>query len=303
MNSNRKIHVNRNHKSSFFTKLFGENKDNALSLYNAVNKSHYTNADDLIFTTIDDVIFMKQKNDVSFLFAKSMNLYEHQSTFNPNMPLRGFFYYADLYRQHIVKPTRIYGKNLVHIPAPNYIVFYNGPEKDFKDEVRELHLSDAFDGPTDSTKYEWTATMLNINYGHNKALFEQCRILEEYAILIDRIKSNSQRMSLEDAADIAVTECIRDGILEPFLTKHQKEVINMILTEFDEEEYKEVLREDYYTEGKVDAILDFLGELGPVPDFLSYKLYYYTSEQLRALTKLAARVDSVDEFVAGMSEV
>lgn len=57
MNQNRKTHVNRNHKSSFFTKLFGENKENALSLYNAINKSNYTNAEDLTFTTIDESVF------------------------------------------------------------------------------------------------------------------------------------------------------------------------------------------------------------------------------------------------------
>ena len=105
------------YRSTLFSKLFGENKKNALSLYNAVNGSNYTNVDDLTFTTLDDVVYMKMKNDVSFPFDKTLSLYEHQSTYNPNMPLRGFLYFADLYRQLIKDNERIYSKSIVKIPA------------------------------------------------------------------------------------------------------------------------------------------------------------------------------------------
>ena len=117
MNANRKYKANRECKSTVFRKLFGEDKENALSLYNSVNNSNYTNADDLVFTTLDDVVYMKMKNDVSFLFDKTLSLYEHQSTYNPNMPLRGFLYFADLYRQLIKDNEQIYSKNIVKIPA------------------------------------------------------------------------------------------------------------------------------------------------------------------------------------------
>lgn len=128
MNTTNTYKANREYKSTLFAKLFGENKENALSLYNAINDSHYTNADDLIFTTLEDVVYMKMKNDVSFLFDKTLSLYEHQSTYNPNMPLRGFLYFADLYRKLIQNNEQIYSKNIVKIPSPRYIVFLTGTQ-------------------------------------------------------------------------------------------------------------------------------------------------------------------------------
>ena len=101
MNNNQEINANRKFKDSLFRKLFGENKINALSLYNAINGSSYTDENNLEFTTLEDVIYIKMKNDVSFILGTSLSLYEHQSSYNPNMPLRGFLYFADLYRKMI----------------------------------------------------------------------------------------------------------------------------------------------------------------------------------------------------------
>ena len=116
-------------------------------------------------TTLEDVIYMKYKNDVSFLIDKTLSLYEHQSSYNPNMPLRGFLYYADLYRKLIHRSERLYSKHLLKIPRPHYIVFYNGSEKELAEERRILRLSDAFETDTGAGEYEWTATMININSG------------------------------------------------------------------------------------------------------------------------------------------
>lgn len=126
MNKIRDTKANPRYKDSLFRKIFGENKTNALSLYNAINNSNYTDENELEYTTLDDVIYIKIKNDVSFLVGTSLNLYEHQSSYNPNMPLRGFLYFADLYRQIIKDNERIYSQQIVRIPNPKYIVFYNG---------------------------------------------------------------------------------------------------------------------------------------------------------------------------------
>ena len=61
MYTNEDISINRNHKDTLFRALFGRNKENALALYNALNKTNYDNPDDLEITTLDDVIYMKQK--------------------------------------------------------------------------------------------------------------------------------------------------------------------------------------------------------------------------------------------------
>lgn len=269
-----KIGINRNYKDSLFRMLFGENKENALSLYNAVNGSHYENADDLEYTTLGDVVYMKMKNDLSFIFAHSMSLYEHQSTFNPNMPLRGFLYFADLYRKIMPSGENLYGRRLVKIPAPRYIVFYNGTE--LQPERQKLRLSDAFEIPDSSGDFEWTATMININGGESDELKESCRVLKDYTFFVECVRMYAKDVGYGNAVDKAVDTCISKGVLADFLSKHRKEVMNMTLTEFDEEKYREVIREEGREEGReeervsiilncllagrsVDEVSEFLG--------------------------------------------
>lgn len=223
MNANDGVHYNKKHKDTLFRKLFGENKENALSLYNAVNGTNYTNAEDLEFTTLGDVIYMKMKNDISFLFDKYLSLYEHQSTLNPNMPLRGFLYFGDLYRQLISETERLYGTRMIKLPAPKYIVFYNGTKK-LEGGRKELHLSDAFHPLGVSEGFEWTATVIDINYDSGKAI------------------------------DEAVEYCIQNDILREFLEKHRREVKNMCLTEFDEERYGQLMREEGWEDGHAKGI-------------------------------------------------
>ena len=83
--------VNRKYKDTIFRMLFKE-KENLLSLYNAVNGTSYVDTDGLEITTLQDAVYMNYKNDVSFVFDFELNLYEHQSTVNPNMPLRDLIY-------------------------------------------------------------------------------------------------------------------------------------------------------------------------------------------------------------------
>ena len=224
--TNDDIHVNKKYKDTVFRKLFGENKENALSLYNAVNHTSYTDPDDLEYTTLEDVIYMKYKNDVSFLVDKTLSLYEHQSSYNPNMPLRGFLYYADLYRKLIHRSERLYSKHLLKIPRPHYIVFYNGSEKDMEEERRTLRLSDAFETDTGAGEYAWTATMININSGKNQSITDSCHVLYEYAVFVAKIKRYRDSMELKEAIDLAVRECIEENILRDFLEQHRREVTN-----------------------------------------------------------------------------
>ena len=104
--------------------MLWEDKAELLSLYNAVNGTNYTNTDDLTINTLRNAIYMGMKNDVSFLFHMTLNLYEHQSTVNPNMPLRDLFYVAQVL-QGMIREENLYGSALVMIPTPNFVVFYN----------------------------------------------------------------------------------------------------------------------------------------------------------------------------------
>lgn len=289
---------NRQYKSTLFSKLFGEDKANALSLYNAVNGSNYTNAEDLIYTTLEDVVYMKMKNDVSFLFDRTLNLYEHQSTYNPNMPLRGFLYFADLYRQLIANNEQIYSKNIVKIPTPRYIVFYNGSLSHMQDEVKEIRLSDAFDLPAEEGKFEWTATLVNINQGVNPELLSKCEVLGDYAIFVDKVRRYNTDMPLVNAVDRAVDECVEAGVLEYFLSKHRREVKNMVLTEFDEEKFLKMVRE----EERIENFMSILSDLGEVPAEIKEQVKSLDRDALKAWTKLAARADSMGEFLERISQ-
>lgn len=171
--------VNRKYKDSLFRKIFSDRKD-LLDLYNALNGTQYTDEEELTVTTLEDVIYISIKNDVSFLLGGTMNLYEHQSSYNPNMPIRGLMYLARLYQNYIDDcEINVFSPVLKHLPSPKFIVFYNG-SRDEPDQ-KLLRLTDAFaeEGTPEESCLECCATMLNINYGHNYELMEKCRRLEE----------------------------------------------------------------------------------------------------------------------------
>lgn len=235
--------ANNNHKDTLFKTLFGKNKENALSLYNAINGTNYTESENFEYTTMEDVLYMKMKDDVSFLVGISLNLYEHQSTYNPNMPLRGLFYFAALYRKMIEENERLYSTTLLKIPNPKFIVFYNGISTQEKPDMEKLRLSDAFFERDDTGEFEWTATMININVGHNRELFEKCQVLKHYSIFIHRVREyNNSTNDLTKAINKAADECIKEGILKEILEKQKKEGYDMVLTEFDEEKYEALIR-------------------------------------------------------------
>ncbi len=255
MLTNEDVTVNKKYRDSLFRLLFSDNKENALSLYNALNNTSYNNPEELELTTLDDVIYLKQKNDTSFIIGNTLNLYEHQSTFCPNMPLRGFFYFADLLRQRLKVGNRLYSRKLVKIPLPKYVVFYNGVDKRIDDEVVKLHLSDAFEIPDVEKEFEWTTTMLNINSGKNERLKQSCKLLSDYCIFVETLRKN--RICYDDikeAVNMTVNTCIEKGVLHEFLLKHKLEVNNMCLTEFDEEAYLQMLKEDLIDEARIEGI-------------------------------------------------
>ena len=244
---------NRQYKSSLFQHLFTRKKEDALSLYNAVNGSNYDNPEDLEFITLENVLFMKMKNDVSFIFDRTLNLYEHQSTYNPNMPLRGLFYFADIYRKILVRPEALYSTRKLFIPNPKYVVFYNGSDNKMEEEQRILRLSDSFEKKEESGDFEWTATMININVGKNKEIKERCKLLNDYSVFVAKVRENSCSMNTKDAIIKATEDCLKQDVLTDFLTENRKEVAEMFWDEMDEEVIKEIMREDYMEEGREEG--------------------------------------------------
>ena len=156
------LHVNRKYKDSLFRMIFSDKKD-LLELYNAVNGSHYDNPEDLTLYTLEDAIYISYKNDISFLFGDTLNLYEHQSTINPNMPLRGLLYLVRNYEAYIEQHhLDIYSSIQQTVPLPQYIIFYNGTAEVPEQQI--LSLSDAFPKhPGKVSCLQFDAILLNIN--------------------------------------------------------------------------------------------------------------------------------------------
>lgn len=251
------IKINDKYKDRLFCLLFN-NKENILSLYNALNNTDYDNPKDIEITTIEDAIYIKMKNDVSFLIDSYLSLWEQQSTFNPNMPVRGLMYFGNLYDAYIESnKINIYGSKLVKIPTPKYIVFYNGKAE--KAAVTELKLSDAFTQKDKSGKFEWTATMINLNQGKNPKLLKDCKILSEYMILIETIrKYQDEKETIEEAVDAAIDECIANNVLAQFLQKHRAEVRSMCITEYNEKVFVSGIREEGREEGKLIELFELV---------------------------------------------
>lgn len=235
----------RSYKDRVFRMLY-KDKARLLELYNALNNTSYANADDLSITTLENAIFIKMKNDVSFIIDCNMCLYEHQSTYCPNMPLRGLLYFADLYKKQI-KGIDLSVSRQIKIPTPYYVVFYNGTDRNEEEFIQVL--SDAFEGTNEDNKkgigcIELTVRTLNINFGHNKELLEKCESLYGYAYFVAAVRKNLQCMDLSKAAEEAVNECIDKNILKQFFLEQKSEVIAMSIYEYNEEYVKKVLYED-----------------------------------------------------------
>ena len=230
--------ANRKYKDTIFRWLFSDRK-NLLSLYNAVSGKDYQNPEALNVVTLENAVYMGMKNDLAFVLETGLYLYEHQSTYNPNIPLRDLFYIANEY-QMLVDKKSLYSATVQKIPTPKFLVFYNGEDRRVP-EKQELCLSDAYENPTGEPALELKVTMLNINAGHNQKLMESCHVLWEYAEYVARMRKY--------AAEQAIGECIREGILAEFLRHNRAEVYQMSIFEYDKEEEERKLRKAEYEYG------------------------------------------------------
>lgn len=152
-----------------------------------------------------------------------------------NMPLRGFFYFAQLYHKYLIDAEeQLTTSKMIKIPNPNYIVFYNGDTN--RDEDYEMRLSDAFMIEDKSGKFEWTARVLNINKDYNLSLQNKCKALYDYIQFTSRINENKEKgMTNEKAIDEAIDWASEQNLLEGFIKEQKAEVKMTLLTEFNEE--------------------------------------------------------------------
>ena len=297
----------RNYKDTIFRMIFRDKRE-LLTLYNAVNGTHYDNPEDLEITTLENAIYMNMKNDVSCILDMRMNLYEHQSSVNPNIPLRDLFYVARLYEKFTIGKD-LYSSKRIMLPTPKFIVFYNGVTQ--QPERMVMKLSDSFQCVED-VNLELIVTQLNINPGHNDELVKGCPSLYQYMCYVEKVRTYNKTMPIEEAVAVAVDECIKEDILADFFLRNKAEAIQMSIFEYDQELHNKTLLEEGIdigitqgiSQGITMAILIFLKKIGPVPDEVRQKIMSVTDEQiLEQLADLTTAVKSIEEYSHRMNEI
>ena len=241
---------NRLYKAHLFVMIF-EDKKKLLELYNAISGKHYEDSELLEINTLENAIYMSMKNDLSFLIDAQLSLYEHQSTYSPNLSLRFFFYLSDMF-SGMTMDANLYGTKRVVLPVPRFVVFYNG-EADQPDR-QILKLSDLYTVKEEEPMLELKVLMLNVNQGHNPELMKACHTLWEYAEYTGRVRKYAREQPIAEAVERAITECIREGILKEFLEKNRREAKNVSIYEYDQEKHIRQEREEAWEAGQMDKL-------------------------------------------------
>ena len=263
---------NREYKSDVISMML-QIPEYALDVYNAMNDSAYTDPDMIQIMRLENGISLSVRNDASFFISNYLNLYEHQSTYSPNAPLRFLIYLTSLLKKMIGKRD-LYGRKRVQIATPHFAVLYNGTEKRPEKEV--LKLSDAFINHTDTPEIELTVTVYNINPDNNTQLLEKSKVLSGYMIFVNRVRENLEHQGkieqntrflsseyneaehddtelmedLEAAINEAIDHCIENHIMETFFRENRSEVTKSMVLDYTWERREELIRAEEYEDGK-----------------------------------------------------
>ena len=244
---------NRRYKDSVFVDFFSEDrtaKTNFLALYNALHGTDYQSTAILKNIRLKQVLYMSFANDVSYLVDnKIIVLAEHQSTINPNMPIRCLEYIARLYEQ-FYKSKEKYSRKQLAIPTPEFYVFYNGKEPYRGDSL--LKLSDSFTQTHDEYALELSVKVVNINYDKASEILKRCKPLEQYSLFVNAVRRNIA-VDKEHGFEKAIKECIQNDILREYLQRKSKEVLNMLIGEYDYDTDIAVQREESFDMGLAEG--------------------------------------------------
>lgn len=257
--------ANKEYKSDVFAMLM-EDKRNALQVYNAVNGSDYDDPSQIQVVTLEKGISLSLRNDSAFILGNALSLYEHQSTVCPNMPLRFYFYFGEII-ETMVQKRDLYGKRMIKIPTPHFVVFYNGLEE--QPAKQKYRLSNAFLEECENPEIELICTVYNINAGKNSEMMNKCPVLRDYMKFVDYVRDYEDNFSYRDLEDVilaAIEKCISEGILEEFFREHRAEVAKVTQLDYTferreiliAEEAKEEGREEGREEGKMEMLISLV---------------------------------------------
>ncbi len=261
---------NKQYRDALFKYIFGseERKQYTLELYNALNGTEYTDASKIQYKTLEDVMYINYHNDVACMIDSNLiNLWEEQSTWNPNMALRLLTYSVSMWSNYLYSTKQeMSSKTLVKIPYVNCVVLYNGSDKE--PATRTVNINDNFLGerPKSATPLEFEVMVYNINTKAGKELLSRCEPLSEYSWIITKVQEYTEEnkhngMAYPECLTVAIKKTLKnipkDYVLRNALLAKQEEVIQMLLTEFDAKRHDEIIYDDGYEQAQKDGVVSF----------------------------------------------
>ena len=242
------MNENREYKSDVFSMLM-EDKRYALEVYNALNGSDYTDPEAVEMVRLEKGVSLSVRNDAAFIIDMNINFYEHQSTYSPNIPLRGLVYYVNTMEKWIKESGKdLFSRRMIRIPTPHFVVFYNGTEK--RPEYEEMKLSQAFCHETEEPEIEVKCRVYNINPSHNEELKKHSSVLEGYTYFVEKVREyRSREETREDAVERAINDCIKHQVLKEFFESRKDEVRKVTHLDFTWERREELIRKEEREEG------------------------------------------------------
>ncbi len=240
---------NREFKSDVFSMLM-EDKKNALEVYNALNGSAYDDPDEVELVNLEKGISLSIRNDVAFIVDTDVSIYEHQSSYNPNMPLRSLIYFTEIIREYVIQNKDLFGSRRIMLPTPHFAVFYNGVVSRPAKEV--LRLSDSYNKPTDEPVLELECIVYNINSGKDNGLLNKCEVLKEYTFFVEKVRENESQ-GIENPIEEAIEYCVWNHVLERFLTERKSEVLKAMTIDMRFERREGLIRKEEREYGLVEG--------------------------------------------------
>ena len=236
-----------------------EDRARALDVYNAMAGTAYTNPEIIEIHTLESGVSLTVHNDASFVVSMDsvLNIYEHQSTYNPNMPLRELIYFVTIIKK-LVENRYLLSHKLVKIPTPKFAVFYNGDKTRPEREV--LKLSDAYENQSDEPQLELMCTVYNINPGNNEDLKKRSQTLREYMIFVGYVNENLAKAKkgekdYETAIRDAVNRCIAEDILKEFLLERREDVQKSMMFDLTYEKQMENAKREWHNDGVEEGVI------------------------------------------------
>ena len=259
MNNEHPTTENRKHKDSLFVDYFSKDRDwkqHFLSLYNALHGTDLqVETTRLERVNLEQVLYMDYYNDIAVMVNDQfIMMIEHQTTINPNMPLRLLEYVSRIYGNMIDSKSK-FSTQLIPLAKPEFIVFYTGKEN-IPPETH-LHLSDAFKLnhiQNSELSLELVVKVCRINGKEPNQIVSQCSDLEQYVQflkLIAEAKADGQVKPLTRA----IREAVRHNVLKDYLERKGGEVLSILMTEYDYATDIAVKQEEAYAIGRNEGIL------------------------------------------------